>query len=227
MGRRIKAKARSAATYRLRQAGIEPEPGKLPTPTADDELVVAKLYPAFFAAAEALKAQRKVEEKALVKATERLPIMAWASKVRGLGTLSVATLIGEAVDPGRYNTPSKLWKRYGLAVIDGRAQRRVKDAEQALEHGYNAERRAAIYVIGENLIRVGNKYARAIYDERKAIELAKTDANGQPITKAHAHKRALRIIQKRLALAFWLAWRQTAAGEPLSERAVAFMAAEG
>ena len=217
MMRRIKSKERGSAVHRLRAMGKAPSPGKMPATTKADAAVVRAAYPAFHAALDVLQEQQKLEEKALLKAVAPLPIMAWAVAVRGLGPLSVATLIAEAVDPGRYATPSRLWKRYGLAVIDGGRQRLVA-GEGALAHGYNPQRRAALYLIGENLIRTGNVEARAIYDRAKAAALAK-----EGVTKMHAHRHGLRIAQKKLALAFWLAWRQLERGEPLSDAPRAFM----
>jgi hypothetical protein len=128
--------------------------------------------------------------------------MAWAKQVRGLGVLSVAAIVAEAGDPGAYDGPAKLWKRFGLAVIDGGAQRLVAGAEQARRHGYSAQRRATLHVIGSNLIRLKNHRAREIYDRVKSRELAK-----EGISKGHAHNRALRMVEKELVVAFWLAWR--------------------
>lgn len=219
MGQRIKGKERSAATYRLRALGEELPPGKLPTPTVADQAVVAKIYPAFFAARDVIEEQRRAEEKELVRDAQLLPIMAWATAVRGLGPLSVAALVGETGSPGAYSTPSRMWKRLGLAVIDGRAQRRIAgNTDEAIRQGYSPSRRATVFLIGENLIRSSNVRARAIYDAVKAKELAK-----EGVTKGHAHKRALRVMQKRLVLAFWLAWRQLEQGEPLSDIPRAFM----
>lgn len=216
---RIKAAERRTATFRLRALGKEPAPGKMPTPTEADKAVVAAIYPAFFLARDVLEEQRRKEEKALVADTLQLPIMAWAASVRGLGPLSVAALVGEIGDPGAYSTPSKVWKRLGLGVIDGRTQRRVAgDPAEAIRQGYSPARRAAVFVIGENLIRSSNVHARSIYDAVKAKEIAKDG-----VTRMHAHKRALRLMQKRLVLAFWLAWRQISRGEPLSDVPRSFM----
>jgi hypothetical protein len=224
MGQRIKGKERSAATYRLRAQGKELPPGKLPIPTAEDKVVVAQVYPSFFLARAAIEAQRLAEEKALVADVGLLPIMSdWAAHVRGLGPLSIAALVGETGDPGAYATPSRMWKRLGLAVVDGRAQRRVAgDTEEAIRQGYSPARRAGVFIIGENLIRSSNVHARAIYDAVKAKEVAKDG-----IALGHAHKRALRVMQKRLVLAFWLAWRQLERGEPLSEVPKGFMTISG
>jgi hypothetical protein len=217
MMRRIKSKERGSAVHRLRANGKAPPPGKMPTTTKADAAVVRAAYPAFHAALEVLQEQQRLEEKALLKAVAPLPIMAWASSVKGLGQLSVATLIAEAGDPGRYATPSRLWKRYGLAVIDGGRQR-LAAGEAAHAHGYNPRRRSTMYVIGTNLIRSNNAAARAVYDIAKAAALAKPG-----MTRMHAHNHGLRLAQKRVVLAFWLAWRQLERGEPLSEVPRAFM----
>lgn len=214
MKRRIKSKGRSTAAYRMRQHGIATPEGKMPEATAEDMAVVARVYPSFYTALDVIAAQKSAEEKELVKQVKHLPIMAWAGAVRGLAAVSVATLIGEAGGtPMVFNTPSKLWKRYGLAVIDGKSQRKSTDAEMAVRQGYNPSRRSAIYVIGDNMIRAGNIRARAIYDEAKAKELAKIEAEPElKMTKGWAHKRALRKVQKQLVLAFWLVWKAQDAG---------------
>lgn len=198
----IKSAERGSASFRQREQGLAPTPGKMPVPTAADVAVVATVYSGFYEALAILRKHRRREERALTKAVEPLPIMSWARRVWGLGPLSVGTLIGEAGDPGAYSNPAKLWKRYGLAVIDGGRQRRVSGAEDALRHGYSAQRRSALHVIGGNLIRMKNVHARELYDRVKARELAK-----EGITKGHAHMRALRIVEKELVVAFWLAWR--------------------
>lgn len=209
MTRRIKSKARSAASYRLKVNGIVTPEGKMPDATDEDLAVVRRVYPSFYAALDTISAQKSVEEKALVKLVRSLPIMAWAQEVRGLAPVSVGTLIGEAGgSPMIFNTPSKLWKRYGLAVIDGKSQRKATDPEMAARQGFNPSRRAALYVIGENMIRARNAQARIIYDAAKAAELAKIEAEPNlKMTKGWAHKRALRKVQKQLVLAFWLVWR--------------------
>jgi hypothetical protein len=144
-------------------------------------------------------------EKELCRRVRPLPLWAWAKDVRGLAELSVAGLIGEASgNPGDYRSVSALWKRFGLAVIDGERQRRVADAQAALIHGYAPERRAFAYVLSTQLMRSqrdGDPY-RALYDVRKAYELARD------IPKAHAHNRALRVMVKALLRDVWAADRR-------------------
>lgn len=144
-------------------------------------------------------------EKELARMVRPLPLAAWAKDIRGLGELSVAGLIGEAsAFPSDYKSVSAVWKRFGLAVIDGGRQRRVADAEAALRHGYAPQRRAFAYVLSTQLMRSqrdGDPY-RAIYDARKAYELARD------IPKAHAHNRALRVMVKALLRDAWISGRR-------------------
>lgn len=210
MERRIKSKERGVAVARLHQAGVEIPRSKFPPVEDVDRLVVAQTYPSFFVARDAIAAQRKAVEKVLVAHTRRLPVFAWAKAQRGISELSLAAIVGEAGDLGNYANPGKLWKRMGLAVFDGKSQRRTTDAEKAVQQGYSPARRSQMHVIGENLIRASNPEYRALYDARKAYEVER-DPEMKPL---HAHRRALRYIEKRLLRSVWQAWR--AADEAVS-----------
>ena len=123
-------------------------------------------YIAGMAPLEAAKIDR---EKVLAKLVKRLPIHAWAKTVSGLGEVSLAGVIGECgkFEPGQYRSVSALWKRMGMAVIEGERQRRVTGAA-ALDHGYNAERRSLMWNIGCCLIKA---QVRNVKDEKgKKIE---------------------------------------------------------
>lgn len=127
---------------------------------------------------------------------------AWAVDVRGMAEVSFAGLIGEAGRPiTDYRTVSALWKRFGLAVIDGARQRRTKTTEEALTHGYSPRRRAFAYVLATNLMRSQREEDpyRRLYDLHKPLELAKG------LTPIHAHNRALRRMSKELLKAAWVA----------------------
>lgn len=144
------------------------------------------------------EAHAKGLEKQLTKLVRKLPLWAWAKDVRGLGELSVAGIIGGASgNPGDYKSVSALWKRFGLAVIEGQRQRRVSDPELALIHGYAPERRAFAYVVACNLMKSQGSEGpyRALYDRRKAYEM---EERADPVPKAHAHNRALRVMVKEL-----------------------------
>lgn len=151
-----------------------------------------------------------------------LPIWEWASDVRGFGARSVAVIVAEAGNLANYATKGKLWKRMGLAVIDGRRQGNPlsKDADSWIEHGYSPRRRSYIYVIGDVLIKVGERY-REIYLKRKDVERAKAEEAGlivvpaakipkadaaKYISEGHIHNRARRFMEKRLLLDMWRQW---------------------
>ena len=85
-------------------------------------------------------------EKEMVKLARQLPAYEWVQGVRGFGELSFARVIAETGDLSEYANPGKVWKRLGLAVFDGHAQRRTRDAEKAVEQGYSPRRRSTSWV---------------------------------------------------------------------------------
>jgi hypothetical protein len=179
-------------------------------------------------------------EKAATKAMERLaatlPVWQWAEPIKGFSARGLATIVGEAGDLGTYPKKGHLWKRMGLAVIgagdgvndvrQGNAGRNASK-EDWIAHGYNAERRAMMFVIGDTLVKTNkpeNPY-RAVYDRRKAQERAKAEAKGLTIVPAAKipqrkpdgyvaegtiHLRAQRYMEKRLLRDIWQAWRAAA-----------------
>lgn len=201
--RRIKAEERWFAVARMRAAG-EPLPdGKFPKVTDADEAAVIATRARYFAARDFTETQRKACQKELLKAAKQLPAAAWVQGVRGFGMPSFAAVVGEAGDLGSYDSVAKLWKRMGLAVIDGKSQRRVSDAAEAARHGYNPRRRSEMHVVGECILKAGGPY-REVYDQRKAYETERTPE----MSKIHAHRRAMRYVEKRLLRDLWRAWRQ-------------------
>lgn len=122
-----------------------------------------------------------------------------------MSQVNLATV--EAGDFSNYDNPAKLWKRMGVAVINGERQRKVSGAE-ALDHGYSPQRRSIVYVIGDAIIKAGFVYAD-LYRERKAAEEQKLPDS----SKGHWHNRAKRCMEKRLLRDMWRAWRQLDAGK--------------
>jgi hypothetical protein len=88
---------------------------------------------------------RESVEKQMEVRAKQLPVWSWAKDVKGLGARGLAVIIGETRDINRYDSVAKLWKRCGLAVIDGKRQGRRTDPDEAIEHGYAPKRRAEIY----------------------------------------------------------------------------------
>lgn len=144
-------------------------------------------------------------EKAMTACAKQLPVWPWVEGICGFGALGLAQIVGEAGDLGSYANPAKLWKRFGLAVIEGRAQRRVS-GEEALKHGFSPERRAAMFCIGDSLIKKQNEY-RALYLGRKEYEMSKLPES-EGGRKIVWHRRAQRYTEKRLLRELWKAWRR-------------------
>ena len=200
MERRIKSEERWFAVRRCREEGIELKDSKFPPVTDADKMLVVITRPRFFAARDAIEVHRKACQKELIKATKSLPIASWVDEIKGLGIASIAAVIGETGSFGNYRRVAQVWKRMGLGVIGGKAQGKRTNAEEALLHGYNPRRRSEMHVIGDCLVRARGPYAD-LYRQRKEYELQR-----EGITKNHAHKRALRYIEKRLLREMWSAW---------------------
>lgn len=160
-----------------------------------------------------LEVQRKAVEKQLEKMVKGLHVYEWVKATRGVGSLMLAGIVGEAGDVGSYKSVSALWKRMGLAVMPSGRQRRIAGVE-ALEHGYSPERRSLMWNIGACILkaqvrkdpedeekRIGLDYLGQLYLERKAYEAERVE------TKAHAHNRAQRYIEKRFLRQLYAAWR--------------------
>lgn len=146
--------------------------------------------------------------KLLSKAVRALPLWReWAAHVRGLGACSLGQILGELGDPAKYATVSKVWTRMGVGLVESSPgawvrQRKVASAEGALLHQYVPARRALLYVIGENLVKLNDAEYRAAYDTKKAEYLTR-----EGWTRMHAHKAAMRFATKRLLRDLWVARR--------------------
>lgn len=159
-----------------------------------------------------VRPERLATERQIVKLAKQLPVWAWVESVPGCGALGLGLIVCETGDLAQYANPAKVWKRLGLAVFDGRAQRRVTDAAEAERQGYNPKRRSLMHNVGESLLKQNGKsgYYRTLYDERKAYETAQHP----DLPLIHRHKRALRYMEKRFLLHLWQAWRREAIGIP-------------
>ena len=151
---------------------------------------------------EIVKGRRLAIEKELAELAKTLPVYPWWEAIRGVGAMSLATLTGECGDIGSYKSASAVWKRMGLAVVNGERQRRVTGPD-ALLHGYSPQRRSVAWNIGVAIMRSqkAGQPLRDYYDSEKAKQLAKG------LTKGHAHNRACRHMTKRLLAELYGAWR--------------------
>ena len=163
------------------------------------------------------EAMRDRSEAEMRRLARTLPVWSWASGIRGFGELGVAIIAAEASGPrgdvGSYATKERLWKRLGLAVIEGERQQR-KAGDAAIAHGYSPRRRAQIWTICSDSM------------FRHQWRGAKDDAPAHPIgpygevyrarrehtklrnwSHARQHNDALRIMTKALIEDYWRVWR--------------------
>lgn len=163
--------------------------------------------------------------KAMTKLAAALPVWeSWGKNIRGFGAKSLAVIVAEAGDLSNYSDKSKLWKRMGLAVMGDVRQGGLKkgsSAEAWIEHGYSPKRRSQAWNIGDTMIKAQVRKVKddadddsgermslgeygQVYLDRKAYELAR-DPDMKPII---AHRRAQRVMEKRLLKNLWQAWRR-------------------
>lgn len=170
------------------------------------------LCSAFIQSRDLIKIKRSEIEKLMAKEAKKLPVYSWVEATRGFAAGSLAAIVGEAGNLSNYANPAKLWKRMGLAVINGERQRLIAGADAILQ-GYNPERRSVMWNIGQSvfkaqsakineetgeIIREAGEY-RLLYDKRKEYESTKVEK--------YMHHRAIRYMEKRILLNLWKAWR--------------------
>jgi hypothetical protein len=151
----------------------------------------------FQAAREGLDGFQAELEAMMRTAAEKLPAFEWWNGIRGVGPLGLAIIVGEAGDLAQYGTPSKLWKRMGVAPKFCYAME-CKDGREA--HAIPRRRRSALFTVGDSLLKGNDGEYRQLYDQRKAATV------DRGWTKMHAHRDAQRIMEKRLLLKLWKAW---------------------
>lgn len=109
----------SVKEYRASVKGWRP-------PTAKKVEVFEGVTIPFRQALEVLAKAKNVHEKRMVKLASAIRISRWQAGVKGFGLLGLAQIIGECGPLQNYSTVGKVWKRMGLAVIDGQRQRKVQ-----------------------------------------------------------------------------------------------------
>lgn len=177
--------------------------------------LVEDIVKAFAVFLDRLQDTRDYFEKQMETEVKKLPITKWWIKEKGRSYIGLAVIIGEAGDLTDYANPAKLWKRFGVAVIDGVRQGGLPSnapKELWIKHGYNPRRRAALWTIGDSLMKTNGSSGRykKVYDNRKEymtkkllakhLEAGKSRKSYKP---GHAHNDALRYMQKRLLRDVW------------------------
>ena len=155
--------------------------------------------------------------KSIEDEVAQLPIANWIADISGLGLLGAGQIIAEAGrDLREYYCVRALWKRMGVGrtlLTNGEwaNQKRTKNKEDAIRHGYNPIRHSIIYSIGASLMKKQNKYREA-YLEYKAQHLAK-HPEGKPCWHDN---HAQRLMVKDLLADFYVEWKR-AVGEDEQE----------
>jgi hypothetical protein len=160
-------------------------------------------------ASQPLEEFRHRQELVLNRLGKRLPIAHLADTIRGVNHGTLARMVAEIGDFTAYEKGiAGIWKRAGLAVIDGERQRRKSEPDAALRHGYSPDRHAVFWNVSQALLKAQGKDDtagpyRLIYDARVAYERPRCE---RPII---AHNRAVRYMLKRLLRDIWKEWKRT------------------
>lgn len=151
-------------------------------------------------------------EKHMRKLTKLLSVYEWVAGVSGFGELGLAIVIGETGDLSNYATKERVWKRLGLAVIEGERQQKRANVDQAAVHAYNPRRRAEIWTIADSM------FKHQWHGAKDGIEAGPAGPYGEVYAKRKAHtetrewtpKRrdndARRIMTKALIEDLWRVW---------------------
>lgn len=174
---------------------------------------------------------RKDVETEMEAVAKALPVWPWVSGVKGFAAKGLAIIIAEAgADLRNYSKKEKLWKRLGLAVINGKRQGnpgKGADAQDWLDHGYNPARRAEIWAIADSMFKhqwAGDKdedggnplktkkpvavpaHATGPYGEVYGTRKMRT--SNTIILPKHKDNDARRVMTKRLIRDLWREWRR-------------------
>lgn len=155
-----------------------------------------------------------------------------ANGLKGIGEVWFGLVIGETGDLSNYARHDLVWKRMGLAVIEGERQRKCTDAEKAAKHGYAPQRRSTMWNVGKGLIGSYGLGPRPMDGEdvetredltpyqklfiRKLRYEAEKDpsarlpdtAEGKESYTRAAAARAKRYVEKKFLRDLWVAWRR-------------------
>ncbi len=202
-------KAQTALTNRVkanqRALGVIPSDFKIPNPSPEMFAALEMTTEHITEARGLIEVHRKAYAKEIERIAKQLPVYPWIENVRGIGPLNLGLIVGATGDLAKYANPAKVWKRMGLAVIDGKRQCRVTDKELAIRMGFSPVRRSIMHIVGDCFVRAASGVYRDVYDARKAYELGRETPKGK-MTTGHAHMRALRYTEKRFLCDLWNQW---------------------
>jgi len=191
---RCRIKAEAARVVKLVKKGEQTE-----LPAGESEFVRICLV------AEGTQAElRKRHELTMRELVDTLPEARFTDGLRGVGLLGLAMILGTSGDPRKYKRPKLLWRRFGIGHYGEQRQRKVTDKDLAEQLGYSPPRRSVLHNIGDALVKQNKNGYRSMYDARKEFENQKTEgAPGKKMSKLWAHRRAMRVMEKRLLIDLW------------------------
>ncbi len=208
---------------------------KAGTPGSDPRIpqsVVALIETSYVARAQWDRQRLAIEAEMSMLARE-MPVWPWVKRVRGLAELGLAVIVAEAGDIGTYSGPGKLWKRLGLACLDGIRQGSVPkeltgDArkEEWKRRGYNPARRAEVWAFLDDVLfraqwrgdrdedgkdpRKSGKPvavpAHAVGEFGEVYGERKAWNIARGLAPKHADADARRFMAKRVVRELWRAW---------------------
>lgn len=133
-----------------------------------------------------IEAQENGYTKLMAQIAVNLPHYEWFTSFEGLNSKSYASIIAETGDLRNYPAPAKVWKRMGLAVDNGEAEKNTKKGQNT---GYSKHRRAVMFRVS-NAVVYKKGYYRQVYDERKQEEIRRNE-NGENAEYVRQHRENL------------------------------------
>jgi len=135
----------------------------------------------------------------LASECSRSPIWPWLSGVKGIGPRLGGMLVG-LIDIERAPTVSSLWRYAGLAVIDGKAERREKGKKLP----YNDLLKKTCFLIGRSFLMGKHPLYEPLYREARIFyERERPDW-----TDGRRHNAARRKMVKMFLSHLWTKWRE-------------------
>jgi hypothetical protein len=186
---------------------------------------LAPLLVPLFASRAPVMVARNYQEEQIKELARSLPVWPWIrDEVKGCSDLLLGLIVGAAcgsklITIGDYPTPAKLWKRFGVGLVDGERQRKHIDEALAEKHGYSPLRRSTIWVAGDCLIKAGESGSYyQLYADRKAYLTERgwcgkcrrkgEKGDREVCIPGHLHNSAKRFMEKRFLLNLWQEWKR-------------------
>lgn len=112
---------------------------------------------------DGLEVLEKDALKEVLRLLKPIPIYAWLKAQKGVGPTMAGVLVSE-IDITKCNTASQLWAWCGLAVRDGKADRRVRGEKAKFDPWLKSK---VVKVLADCLLRANSKPWRDFYDNYK------------------------------------------------------------